>query len=112
MAMRRLAVGTLLGPTFVGKVYDLSGRYDGAFFAAGGIALLGVPLFCLAVFCRRSIEKPSLVMEAPAKADHRDHVIPSCDAPDEFQGVNHVKCLNTITTTPEPSPKNGVKCKL
>ncbi|CAE7261537.1 Slc16a13 [Symbiodinium sp. CCMP2456] len=30
-----IAVGTLLGPTFVGKVYDLSGHYDGAFFAAG-----------------------------------------------------------------------------
>ncbi|CAE7666877.1 SLC16A13 [Symbiodinium sp. CCMP2592] len=35
-----IAVGTLLGPTFVGKVYDLSGHYDGAFFAAGGIVLL------------------------------------------------------------------------
>ena len=60
MATRRIAVGSLLGPPFVGKVYDLSGHYAVAFFAVGGIVLLAVPVFCLAAFCRRSIDKPSL----------------------------------------------------
>ena len=86
MATRRIAVGSLLGPPFVGKVYDLSGHYAVAFFAVGGIVLVAVPVFCLAVLCRRSIEKPAPVIEDSAKADHRDHVIPSCDASDEFLG--------------------------
>mmetsp|Transcript_15465 Transcript_15465/g.36469 ORF Transcript_15465/g.36469 Transcript_15465/m.36469 type:complete len:451 (+) Transcript_15465:39-1391(+) len=81
-----IAVGSLLGPPFVGKVYDLSGHYAVAFFAVGGIVLVAVPVFCLAVLCRRSIEKPAPVIEDSAKADHRDHVIPSCDASDEFLG--------------------------
>ena len=87
MAIRRIAVGTLLGPTFVGKVYDLSGHYDGAFFAAGGIVLVAVPVFCLAIFCRRSIEKPSSVTEVPAKADHLEQIVPPCDPSDEFPDV-------------------------
>ncbi|CAE7234135.1 Slc16a13 [Symbiodinium sp. CCMP2456] len=78
-----IAFGSILGPTLVGKVYDLSGHYEGAFFAAGGIVLMAVPVFCLAVLRPRSIEKPSSVMENPEKADHLDHVIPSCDASDE-----------------------------
>ncbi|CAE7225426.1 slc16a12 [Symbiodinium sp. KB8] len=84
-----IAVGTLLGPTFVGKVYDLSGHYDGAFFAAGGIVLVAVPVFCLAIFCRRSIEKPSSVTEVPAKADHLEQIVPPCDPSDEFPDVKN-----------------------
>ena len=42
--------------------------------------LLAVPVFCLAVLRRRSIKKPSSVVEDPEKVDHLDHVIPSCDA--------------------------------
>ncbi|CAE7939235.1 slc16a12 [Symbiodinium necroappetens] len=94
-----IAVGTLLGPTFVGKVYDLTGHYDGAFFAAGGIVLLAVPVFCLAAFCRRSIERPSTsraadrscseAMKDSEKADHRDQVVPACDASEESP---HGKC--------------------
>jgi len=88
-----LAVGTLLGPTFVGKAYDLTGRYDGAFFAAGGIMLLAVPVFYLAAFCRRSIERPSPsraadrsssdAMKDSEKADHRVQVVRMCDASEE-----------------------------
>ena len=99
MAIWRFAVGTLLGPTFVGKVYDLTGHYDGAFFAAGGIVLLAVPVFCLAAFCRRSIERPSPsraadrsssdAMKDSEKADHREQVVPACDASEESP---HGKC--------------------
>ncbi|CAE7869091.1 slc16a12 [Symbiodinium sp. KB8] len=94
-----IAVGTLLGPTFVGKVYDLTGHYDGAFFAAGGIVLLAVPVFYLSAFCRRSIERPSPsraadrscseAMKDSEKADHRDQVVPACDASEESP---HGKC--------------------
>eukprot|EP00439_Symbiodinium_sp_Y106_P051648 s1124_g6.t2 len=81
-----IAFGSLLGPTFVGKVYDLSGHYEGAFFAAGGIVLMAVPVFCLAVLRPRAIEKPSSVMEDPEKVGHLDQVIPSCDASDGSPG--------------------------
>ncbi|CAE7883771.1 SLC16A12 [Symbiodinium microadriaticum] len=74
-----IAFGSLLGPSCVGKVYDFSGQYEGAFFAAGGIVLMAVPVFGLAVLCRRQIEKPSSVTEDPEKADRLDHVIPSRD---------------------------------
>ncbi|CAE7860534.1 SLC16A13 [Symbiodinium necroappetens] len=94
-----IAVGTLLGPTFAGKVYDLTGHYDGTFFAAGGIVLLAVPVFCLAALCRRSIERPSPsraadrssseAMKDSEKADHRERVVPACDASEESP---HGKC--------------------
>ncbi|CAE7666865.1 Slc16a13 [Symbiodinium sp. CCMP2592] len=88
-----IAVGMLLGPTFVGKVYDLNCHYGGAFFAAGGIVLLAVPVFCLAAFCSRSSERPSPLraahlsctpaMQDSEKADHREQVVPSCHASDD-----------------------------
>ena len=92
----------LLGTTFVGKVYDLTGHYDGTFFAAGGTVLLAVPVFYLAAFCRRSIERPSPsraadrssdsssdAMKDSEKAGHREQVVPACDASEESP---HGKC--------------------
>ena len=47
---------------------------------------MAVPVFGLAVLCRRQIEKPSSVTEDPEKADRLDHVIPSRDASDGSPG--------------------------
>ncbi|CAE7296679.1 SLC16A13 [Symbiodinium natans] len=49
-----MAVGTALGPTFVGTVYDLTGSYDNAFFTAGCIVLLAAPVFCFVCFRKKA----------------------------------------------------------
>eukprot|EP00439_Symbiodinium_sp_Y106_P068125 s92_g11.t1 len=66
-----IAVGMLLGPALVGRVYDLSGHYAVAFFAVGGIVLLAVE------FVFRDGSKPQGHGRTPSHSHHSSQLKPT-----------------------------------